>query len=133
MAKPSSPREPDTPAIQRMRAVLAVAMEVSRPWTIAMIVAAALSAAHINVTADGDVSGDARLTALTAVFVGLIWLPPLLRVIGLAGGAIKTPAGEATTPGLLDVLKSLDANTKRERLPSVVATLTSPEVMVDPD
>jgi hypothetical protein len=133
MAKPSFRGERDAAAIQRMRSVLSVAMEVSRPWTIAMIVAAVLSAAHVNVTADGDVSGDARLTTLTAVFVALIWLPSLLRVVGLAGGAIKTPAGEASTTGLLDVLKSLDPDTKRERLPQVIATLTSPEVIVDPD
>lgn len=34
----------------------------------------------------------------------MLWLPALLRVWALVGGNLKTPAGEATSPGILESL-----------------------------
>jgi hypothetical protein len=63
--------------------------------------------------------------------VALVWLPALLGVFAVAGGGLTTPAGEATTGGLLDVLKALDPTTGREVLPSLAATLDRAEATAD--
>jgi hypothetical protein len=71
-----------------------------------------------------------RLTGITAVFAALAWLPAIIRIIALAGGGFKTPAGEATTSGLLDLLRSLDPGIQRQALPSVIAALDVAEPTV---
>lgn len=114
-------------AIEQLQALLAASVQLKRWWTWTMVAAAVLSTLRVERVANGDLGVTFRLTALTAILLALIWLPAVLRVIVVGGGSIKTPAGEATTRGLLDVLGSLDAETKRDTLPSVLAALTSPE------
>ena len=91
-----------------LRALSRVAVAVSWPWAIAMLVGAVLSALHVERSANGELSGSFEITTMTAVFAALVWLPALLRIFGVAGGAVKTPAGEATTGGFVAVLSSLD-------------------------
>lgn len=54
-------------------------------------------------------------------------------MIAIAAGGVKTPAGEASTTGLFAVLDSLEPETKRNTLPSLIEALTSAEIVVDPD
>jgi hypothetical protein len=119
--------------LERVQAVARIAMKIPRPWIVAVAIAAGLSACHVTVTTDGDVSGSFAPATLTGVLIALIWLPALLRVIAIAGGGVKTPAGEASTTGLLAVLDSLEPETKRNALPPLIEALTSAEIVVDPD
>jgi hypothetical protein len=111
----------------QLDAVLASFMRPHRWWPRAMMVATVLSTVDVSRSATGDVAWSFRLSALTAGLLALIWLPTLLRLLIVSGGSIKTPAGEASTRGLMDVLGTLTAETKRETIPSVLAALTSPE------
>ncbi|OUL24391.1 hypothetical protein BV378_18555 [Nostoc sp. RF31YmG] len=52
-----------------------------------------------------------EVTNTTAVFLALIWLPSLLKIIALTGGAIKTPAGEITGSSMMPMLQSLTGDT----------------------
>ncbi|MEA2214370.1 MAG: hypothetical protein QOF83_4318 [Solirubrobacteraceae bacterium] len=121
------------PPITRLETVARLAMGIPKPWVIAVAIAAVLSAFHITVTTGGTVSGSFAPSTLTGVLIALVWLPAIVRVIAIAGGGVKTPAGEASTSGLLTVLDSLEPETKRDTLPSIIAALTSAEILVDPD
>lgn len=132
-AEPSESVDVSQQAIARIQGVARIAMTVPKPWIVAMAIAAVLSALHVSVTAQGDVSGSFGPSALTGILIALVWLPALVRVVAIAGGGVKTPAGEASTGGLLAVLGLLEPETKRDTLPSLIAALSSPEVVVDPE
>jgi hypothetical protein len=102
---------------ETVAAVARVVMKIPRPWVAFVVVAACLTACHVSVASDGNVNGSFAPGTLTGVLIALIWLPALLRVIAIAGGGVKTPAGEASTTGLLAVLDSLEPETKRNALP----------------
>jgi hypothetical protein len=118
--------------LDKVQAVVREAMRVSPWWTALMLIAALISAFHVNVTTRGDFSGSFAPSTLSGVLVALVWLPALLRVIALAGGGVKTPAGEATTGGLLSLIGGLSAERKREALPPLLAALSDPQVLADP-
>lgn len=119
--------------MRRVQAITVIALDIPALWAVVCIAGAVLASIHINVDSHGDVSGSFAPSGISAVLVALVWLPSLLRVIALAGGGVKTPAGEATTGGLLALLDVLEPGTKRDTLPTLIAALTSPEVVVDPD
>ncbi len=52
-----------------------------------------------------------EVTNTTAVFLALIWLPSVLKIFALTGGAVKTPAGEITGSSMLPMLQSLTGDT----------------------
>jgi hypothetical protein len=120
------------PRFTSLRELGDVVMYVPRPWLALVLFAAAVSAIRLNFGGGHAVSGAVSVTALTAVLIALIWLPALLRVLAIAGGGIKTPAGEATTPGLGSLFNAIDPATKRETFPSVLAALTSPGLLTNP-
>jgi hypothetical protein len=107
-------------------------MFVPRPWLGLVLLAAAVSAVRLNFGGDHAVSGTISVSALTAILLAMIWLPALVRVLAIAGGEIKTPAGQATTPGVGRLFDRVDPETKRETFPSLLAALTSPGVLTDP-
>jgi len=125
-------REPAPTALEQAQTIAGDVLRVPRPWTGLMLVVALLSSLHLTVTSRGAVSGSFGLSALTGILLALIWLPALLKVITLAGGGVKTPAGEASTGGLLGVISAFAPERKREALPPLLAALTSPEVLADP-
>jgi hypothetical protein len=131
-AEPESQAQSEL-AVERFHGFSALVMQVSTPWASTMIVAAVISTLHIDVSPDHKVSGSVGVTSLTALLLALVWLPPLLRILGIAGGGVKTPAGEATTPGLAHVFEWFDAEVKRETIPAVLAGLNSPNVVTDPE
>jgi hypothetical protein len=109
---------------------MSVVLQVPRGWLALIMVAACASTLNIERIAGGGFQIGFHVTTITAILIGLIWLPALLRVIAIAGGGLKTPAGEASTPGLMDFLKLLDPQAQRETLPTLIAaadvTETSP-------
>ncbi|GER90075.1 hypothetical protein KDW_42370 [Dictyobacter vulcani] len=52
-----------------------------------------------------------QITSTTALFFALLWLPALLRIFTLLGGGLKTPAGELSSPGIGEFLKTLNSDT----------------------
>ncbi len=48
-----------------------------------------------------------QVTNTTAVFLALLWLPSVLKIFALTGGAVKTPAGEITGSSMMPMLRSL--------------------------
>lgn len=109
-------------SVGAVRELLALVTAVTRPWLIAVAVAAVLSTVQVSVKPAGS-EVTMQMSLITVLLVALIWLPALVRVIALAGGGIKTPAGEASSGGLLDLLKQLAPETRREALPAVIAAL----------
>ena len=121
----------DSAAVASIRALGALVTQISRPWAALMVVAAVASTLHLNVSEKHDLSGSVAVSALTVALLALIWLPSLLRVLGVAGGGVKTPAGEAATPGLARLFDPIDPQTKRETFPVLLTALTSPGVLAD--
>jgi hypothetical protein len=75
-------------------------LPIPKAWMQTLAVAIVLSLFEVTRNADGGVTVSLHVTAITTILVGLVWLPFLLKVVALSGGGIKTPAGEASTPGL---------------------------------
>src|SRR4051812_173776 len=117
MASSTPPSSDETASVTRVRQLAAVMMKVSWPWVALMVVAAVVSTIHLDISERHKLSGSIAVTSLTAVLLALIWLPALLRVLGVAGGGVKTPAGEATTPGLARLFDAVDPEMKRDTLP----------------
>jgi hypothetical protein len=97
-------------------------------WLGLLSALAVVSAFDVHRSENNGYTVDFRVTWITGLLVALIWLPSLLHVIAIAGGNVKTPAGEATTGGLLAILGNLDASGRRQVLPSVLAALDDVEV-----
>ena len=98
-----------------------------------MVFAALASSVHLDVNPHHQLSGSVAVSTLTPVFLALIWLPALLRLLTLAGGNVKTPIGEASTPGISRLFEPLDTQTKRDTLPVVLRALNSPAILTDPE
>lgn len=65
----------------------------------------------IQITGGEKFTFKFQVTNTTAIFSALIWLPSLLKIIALTGGAIKTPAGEITGSSMMPMLQSLTGDT----------------------
>lgn len=91
-----------------MERLLRLVLPLPRIWIVIVLVAALVSTISVGRTSGGGWSVTFQVTTVTVVLVGLIWLPAVLRLLALAGGGLKTPAGEVTTPGLAELLRSLD-------------------------
>ena len=70
---------------------------------------------------------------MTAAVIALVWLPTLLRAIALTGGNLKTPAGDASTTGLLRYFSALPPDQQEESLAAAAAEAHQPEVTGTPD
>ena len=102
-------------------------------WVVVLIVAAFLSTFEVTRVADGGVTFTFRLTPITALLIGLLWLPTVIRVGALGGGTLKTPAGEATLTGIpIELLRELDVETQREALPGLIAVADAVEARATP-
>jgi|GEM_PF-1639940 len=82
------------------RLINEVLLPIPRAWILALAAASFLSLLEVTRSADGGVTVSLHTTAITAILVGLVWLPFVIKVVALGGGALKTPVGEASTPGL---------------------------------
>jgi hypothetical protein len=111
--------------IAAVNELLRAAVDVPPRWLRLVVAVAILSCFELSSGPDGTTL-TFRVTTVTVALIALAWAPALIHVIGLAGGAVKTPLGEASSGGLLDLLRSLDVDTQREALPAVIAALGSP-------
>ena len=102
------------------------AVVVVPPRWLGLIVAAGLVSCFEVSSGPGGTTVTIQVSPVTVGLVALAWAPALIRVIALAGGALKTPLGEASSGSLIDLLRSLDVDTQRDALPAVIAALGTP-------
>jgi hypothetical protein len=105
---------------QMMKLVAAI----PTPWCILILAMAFVSTLEVTLAPSGW-TATFNVSSVTVAVLGLLWLPVLIKVLALAGGSMKTPAGEATSGGLIEVIRALTPEAKREALPSVIAALSS--------
>ena len=110
------------------RRLLSDVSRLPRLWIAVVTLLAVVSTVEVTRTSSADVSARFHVTAVTAAILALAWLPAIVRAIVLTGGTVKTPAGEANTRGLLDLLRLLSPGVKREVLPPLAAALDSVQV-----
>ncbi|HEY9762917.1 MAG TPA: hypothetical protein V6D07_10350 [Trichocoleus sp.] len=103
----------------QLNAVLDLLLLLPRLWLGAAVLVILLSMVDITYSGQAGWTFSFSIKSITAVMFGLVWLPVLLRILAVAGGGIKTGAGEATTPGLVSLL------------PKLIATLDSVEPTLD--
>lgn len=133
MAGEQMPAHRATVSVEQVRAMLRAVVAVPRPWWIVVTAAAVLSCIEASRATNGDWSLGFAVSNTTVLLLALIWVPALVRAIALSGGAVKTPAGEASTGGFLDVLDLLDPAMQREALPSMIAVVEQAEAAAPHD
>lgn len=84
-------------------------IQIPKTWLIISIIFIVLSTIQINKT--DKVTFKFEVTGTTSVFLALVWLPSVLKIFALTGGAIKTPAGEITGSSMMPMLQSLTGDT----------------------
>ena len=82
--------------------------QVPKRWLIISIILILISTCEISWGKES--SFKFRVTNTTAVFLSLIWLPSILKIFALTGGALKTPAGEIGSSGMKTMLESLTSD-----------------------
>lgn len=82
--------------------------QVPKRWLIISIILILISTCEISWGKES--SFKFRVTNTTAVFLSLIWLPSILKIFALTGGALKTPAGEIGSSGVKTMLESLTSD-----------------------
>jgi hypothetical protein len=110
--------------LETVRQTMGLVATVPKPWCGLILVAAFVSTLEVTLS-PGAWSAKFSVSSVTVAVLGLLWLPVLIKVLALAGGSMKTPAGEATSGGLIEVIRALAPEAKREALPSVIAALGS--------
>lgn len=129
MTEPAPVSGPIT--IENIDRLLGIVNRSSRPWTVLVLAAAVLSAFSVSSRASGY-EWTVALTPITVLLIALVWLPAVVNIYALTGGKVKTPAGEASVGGLLDLLRSLDPAAQRGALPAVIAALDTGPTKNDP-
>jgi hypothetical protein len=110
-------------SLDHLDPLLRFTLRLPRFWLAAVGIVTMLSVFDVTRAADGGVVAAFRLTTVTPILIALVWLPVLVKQIVLTGGGIKTSFGEASTGGLLDLLKASDPGTQRAILPPLIAAL----------
>jgi hypothetical protein len=124
--------EPGRVSLEKIQMLTRILMAVPRGWVACVAVAAIASLFQVNRAADGGLAFELHVTNTTVLLLAVGWLPALLAVVAMAGGGLKTPAGEATTGGLLPLLQVLDTTAKQAILPTLVAGLEQAETDSQP-
>jgi hypothetical protein len=124
--------EPGRVSLEKIQRLTRMLMAVPRGWLACVTVAAVASLFQVNRAADGGLAFEFHVTNTTVLLLAVAWLPALLAVVAVAGGGLKTPAGEANTGGLLPLLQVLDTTAKQAILPTLVAGLEQAETASQP-
>jgi hypothetical protein len=124
--------EPKRVSLEQIHGLMRMLLSVPRGWLACVGLAAVVSLFRIARSADGGLAVEFHVTNTTVLLLALAWLPAVLAVVAVAGGGVKTPAGEATTTGLLQVLQVLDVTARQAILPPLVAGLEQAEAVIQP-
>ncbi|WP_017652956.1 hypothetical protein [Fortiea contorta] len=84
-------------------------IQIPKTWLIITTIFIVLSTFQIN--KDEKLTFKFEVTNTTAVFLALLWVPSVLKIFALTGGAVKTPAGEITGSSMMPMLQSLTGDT----------------------
>lgn len=84
-------------------------IHIPKNWLIISSIFIFLSTIQIN--AGEKFTFKFEVTNTTAVFLALLWVPSVLKIFALTGGAVKTPAGEITGSSMMPMLQSLTGDT----------------------
>ncbi|AFY32851.1 hypothetical protein [Calothrix sp. PCC 7507] len=84
-------------------------IQIPKTWLIISTIFIVLSTFQINKS--DKLTFKFEVTNTTAVFLALLWLPSVLKIFALTGGAVKTPAGEITGSSMMPMLQSLTGDT----------------------
>lgn len=129
---PESAPEPRRVSLEQIQKLTRMLMSVPRGWLACVGVAALASLFQVTRAADGGLVFEFHVTNTTVLLLAVGWLPALLAVVAVAGGGLKTPAGEATTGGLVPLLQALDVTARQAILPPLVAGLEQAETVSQP-
>lgn len=121
-------QQPDKISIEKIKQLMEIILPIPRWWMICIVVVFLFSSFEIRRADTGLFTGTFRITGIGITLFALMWLPVLLKLLGLTGIGLKTSGVEASTGGLLDLLKALDPNAQRETLPPVIAALEVAEI-----
>lgn len=86
-----------------------------------------MSLFEVSRTSDGIVTVNFHITTTTIILIALYWLPPMLKVIAVTGGKIKTSLVEVELPGAVSWLEETDTETQRVLLSSFIAGIETIE------
>ncbi|MEC4881401.1 MAG: hypothetical protein SAL70_08640 [Scytonema sp. PMC 1070.18] len=92
-------------SIQAVEWLLKQIIDIPKKWIIISIIFILLST--IQITWGKEKSFQFKVNSTTAIFLALTWLPSVLKIFALTGGAVKTPAGEITGSSMMPMLRSL--------------------------
>ncbi|ARV59589.1 hypothetical protein BZZ01_13965 [Nostocales cyanobacterium HT-58-2] len=81
--------------------------QLPKKWLIISIILILISTCEISWSKKELFAFKFKVTNTTAVFLSLVWLPSILKIFALSGGALKTPAGEIGSSGMKVMLESL--------------------------
>jgi len=121
--------EPKATSKENIEWVLTTVFHLPRFWLIAGVIFIILSMFTVSWAPSKEASASFQVTGTTAIFLALLWLPSLLRVFALAGGGIKTPAGEINTGEGIDKLLTL---LKQDTLGILISETTTAEERAAP-
>lgn len=110
--------------------ILGAIIRLPISWLLACIAFALLSLFEITWTEKNGLTINFQVTEITVLFFIVIWLPTVLQIFALVGGAIKTPAGEFSSPGIEDLLQIIDPEMKGEAVGALKVVLEKAEETV---
>jgi hypothetical protein len=102
-------------------------LPLPRVWVALVALGVVLSTIQIATGGRDGTAFSFHVTTVTAFLIALVWLPPLIKVIVLAGVTLKGPGGEATTSGLFGILRLLDPEAQENALPPLIVGLQNAE------
>ncbi|KAB8318175.1 hypothetical protein SD81_022550 [Tolypothrix campylonemoides VB511288] len=108
VSKPDKEEESGQISRQAVEWLLKQIIDIPRNWLIVISIFILLSTFQINWGQEKSFKFQVNNT--TAVFVALTWLPSVLKIFALTGGALKTPAGEITGSSMMPMLRSLSSD-----------------------
>ncbi|MBW4565462.1 MAG: hypothetical protein KME32_31130 [Mojavia pulchra JT2-VF2] len=84
-------------------------IHIPKNWLIISSIFILLSTFQIN--GGEKLTFKFEVTNTTAIFLALLWLPSVLKIFVLTGGALKTPVGEISSSNMMPMLQSLTGDT----------------------
>lgn len=110
--------------------LLRTILRLPKNWLRASVFLAILSLFDVSWTQASGLAYSFRVTNTTVLFLAVVWLPALLQIFALVGGAIRTPAGELSSPGIEQLLQLVDPETKEEAIGALKVVLERAEESV---
>lgn len=100
---------PGSPGSDHLLVLRRLLAQTPRSWVWGLALLTGLSLVQVAAT-DDSLRLEVHVTGITVILAGLVWLPALLNVLAIGGARLKVPAGELETLGLLDFLRSSEAD-----------------------